>query len=43
MDKEQTENAAEDDYTGARESVEVQVNIAHHAGKDADGGGDHIR
>ena len=43
MYEEQTENAAESNQTGAGESIEVQENIAHRPGKDADGGGEYIR
>ena len=43
MDEEQTENAAEDNYTGAGCSIEVQQSIACHAGNDAGGGCEYVR
>jgi hypothetical protein len=43
VDEQQTENAAEDYQTSAGAGVEVQESIAHHSGKDADGGCEKIR
>lgn len=43
MDEEQTQNGAEDDHTGDGDNVEVQEGITHHAGNDADRGGEYVR
>lgn len=43
MDEEQTDNGAEEDYTGAGDSIEIEESIAHHAGNNADRGREYVR